>query len=91
MIKTFGANKKTKQTCDVVEVGMIAKDGEVMILTTLVVPTVCDPICCQPVSLIQSTYDYLSGLELADSSEFGDNLAIDILIGADHYWTLVSG
>lgn len=57
-------------------------------ITALVVPVVCDPVCHQPVSLTQGTYDYLSGLDLADSSTSGADLDIDVLV---YYWTLVTG
>ena len=73
------------------EFNITARDGEVFYLSALVVPVVCDPVCCQPVSLTQSTYDYLSELDLADSSISGNKLDIDVLIGSDYYWMLVTG
>ena len=60
-------------------------------ITALVVPVVCDPVCHQPISFTQGTYDYLSGLDLADSSTSGADLDIDVLVGSDYYWTLVTG
>ena len=68
-----------------------AKDGAMIYVTALVVPVVCDPVCHQPVSLTQRTYDYLFGLDLADSSTSGSDLDIDVLLGSDYYWTLVTG
>ena len=59
-------------------------------ITALVVPVVCDPVCHQPVSLTQGTYDYLSRLDLADLSTSGADLDIDVLIGWDYYWMLVT-
>ena len=70
---------------------MIAENGEMLTLTVLVVPVVCSPICCQPISVVQNSYEHLSGLKLADSADSGENLEINILIGADHYWSLVTG
>ena len=91
IIKTFGSKQGSTQTCDVVEFSIKAKDGAMIYVTALVVPIVCDPVCHQPVSLTQRTYDYLSGLDLADSSTSGAELDIDVLIGSDYYWTLVTG
>ena len=91
MINTFGANQRSRQTCDIVEFNITVKDGEVLYLSALVVPVVCDPVCCQPISLTQSTYDYLSELDLADSSLSGNKLDIDVLIRSDYYWMLVTG
>ena len=87
VIKTFGANKKTCY----VELGVIAKNGEMLTLTTLVVPAIYSPICCQPISLVQNSYKHLSSIKLADSADSGENLEINILIGAGHYWSLVTG
>lgn len=87
IIKTFRSKQGNQQTCDVVEFGIKAKDGAMIYITTLV-PVVCDPVCHQPVSEI---YDYLSGLDLADSSTSGADLDIDVLVGSDCYWTLVTG
>ena len=57
----------------------------------LTVPTICEPLSGQPVILASQRYSYLSKLDLADPSECGDCLDVGILIGADHYWTLVTG
>ena len=73
------------------EFSIKAKDGAMIYITALVVPVVCDPVCHQPVSLTQGTYDYLSGLDLADSSTSGADLDIDVLVGSDYYWMLVTG
>ena len=73
------------------EFSIKAKDGAMIYITALVVPVVCDPVCHQPVSLTQGIYDYLSGLDLADSSTSGADLDIDVLVGSDYYWTLVTG
>ena len=91
VINTFGANQRSRQTCDVMEFNITVKDGKVLYLSALVVPFVCDPVCCQPVSLTQSTYDYLSELDLANSSISGNKLDIDVLIGSAYYWILVTG
>ena len=36
-------------------------------------------------------YKHLSDLDLADSKEGSDRMAIDMLIGSDYYWELATG
>ena len=62
------------------------KDGEVLFLSALV-----PVVCCKLISLTKSTYDYLSELDLSDSLISGNKLDIDVLIGSDYYWMLVTG
>ena len=54
-------------------------------------PLICEPLCGQPISCISENYEYISRLELADHSYGEDKLNIDILIGSDQYWNLVTG
>ena len=46
---------------------------------------------CQPVSFSQENFEHLAGLDLADSSDGRSRLKIDILIGSDQYWELITG
>ena len=48
-------------------------------------------INCQPITYTKEKYKHLADLNLADLSRVGDELKIDILIGADHYWQMVTG
>ena len=36
-------------------------------------------------------YEHISGLELADRGDISDELEINVLIGSDHYWRIVTG
>ena len=38
-----------------------------------------------------NAYDHLVGLKLADTSDGGPAVEIDLLIGSDHYWELATG
>ena len=62
-----------------------------MSLTLYVMPTICEPLSRQPLSLCVDKYPHLRGLELADSVKSESNMSIDVLIGSDHYWQLVTG
>ncbi|XP_028417883.1 uncharacterized protein LOC114542562 [Dendronephthya gigantea] len=64
--------------------------GESIEITAIGFPTICAPL---PSKVNVSDYSHLDGLELADfdceNNNDGDN--IDILVGADHYWDIVTG
>ncbi|KAL5500600.1 hypothetical protein EMCRGX_G012191 [Ephydatia muelleri] len=91
LIKTFGTEKHTKHSCPVVTLSMDTKDGRQLQLQFLTVPLICEPLSGQPVVCAAERYPHLSKLELADAVEDGDNLDVDVLIGSDHYWKVVSG
>ena len=52
------------------------------------VPHICDPLSAQPVS---TGYQHLSGLNLADHCSESEVVEIDLLIGSDVYWDIVTG
>ena len=85
-LNTFGSNKYTKQRCDRVQVNLRAADY-VFTINTLSFPTLCSPIAAR---VDMSSYTHLQGLELADTFSSSDK-EIGILIGADHYYDVVSG
>ena len=91
LIKTFGSTRSGKQVCDVVSVGMILKNGGTLELSLLPVPLICEPLSGQPVTYVRENYEHISKLELADHCRGEDTLEIDILIGSDQYWKLVTG
>lgn len=90
-IKTFGAAEAQNTSCDVVELGVVTEENEMLKLTALVVPFICNPLTSQPINYAAQSYDHLIGLKLADSAETSDVLEIDLLIGSDSYWKMVTG
>ena len=62
-----------------------------MSLSLYVVPTICEPLVRQPVVACVKQHPHLLGLELADFSTTKGSLSVDVLIGADLYWELVTG
>ncbi len=90
-IKTFGAAETQNTSCDVVELGVNAEGDEALRMTALVVPFICNPLTSQPINYTKHSYNHLIGLELADSADASDTLEIDMLIGSDSYWDLVTG
>lgn len=63
------------------------------IVTLFSVPTICEPLTSRPLVECRERYPHLSTLEFADDP--GDTapsqLHVDILIGSDHYWDLITG
>lgn len=59
-----------------------------MYIQACVVPVICGLLTQRPTKLIRCSYEHLCGLSLADRASARD-LALNILIGADYYWSLV--
>ena len=91
IIKTFGSERGEKKTCEVIELKVATTDGEFLTLPVVVVPHICDPVHTCSVDTATTTYSHLRGLELADPVVDESDLEIDILIGSDHYWKVVTG
>ena len=66
-------------------------DGSELNLEFLTVPLICEPMTGQSMSLAVTRFLYLKDIELADMDCHGANLEVNILIGSDHYWKVVSG
>uniref|UniRef100_A0A1X7TWL4 DUF1758 domain-containing protein n=1 Tax=Amphimedon queenslandica TaxID=400682 RepID=A0A1X7TWL4_AMPQE len=86
-IMTFGSTKVRNETCDLVRVGVRAKESDFE-LRLLSVPHICSPIASMPVETCRSKYSYLRELDLADTLPDGE---LEILIGSDYYWKVVTG
>jgi len=91
MIKTFGMENQGQQVCEVVKVGINLKNERSLEMSFLVVPLICEPIFNQPIILAYDSYNQFTSLELADYCPEDKNLEVDILIGADQYYQLVTG
>ena len=70
---------------------MKVNQGSELELTMRSVPHICEPLTAQPIKLCASTCDHLLHLELADSCGDNSTLGVDVLIGSDYYWDLVTG
>ena len=90
-IATFGATLEQTKVCPIVHVGIRLKGYPNGALSLHVVPTICEPLSCQPITASAVAYKNLLELDLADSAELDSRLPVDILIGCDHYWDLVTG
>ena len=91
LIKTFGESHAQLRKCDIVQLAIKTPSREGVYVTAYVVPTICSPISNQSINLHQHQYSHLQSLKLADDITHSPDLHIDLLIGADYYWSLISG
>ena len=62
-----------------------------MTMSLFIVPMICEPLIGQPIDVCIKQNPHLAGLELADWADQGSGLEVDILIGSNYYWDLVTG
>ena len=90
-IATFGTTRGGPKVCSIVKVGVLLKGCPSITMSLFVVPTICEPLISQPIDTCIKQNPHLTGLELADWADQGSRLEVDILVGADYYWNLVTG
>ena len=91
VIRTFGSQSETKQVCKLVSLGVVLRDGRSLQLSFLTVPFICEPLTSQSIMYAKENYHHLADLDLADCACEDDRLTVDILVGSDNYWKLVTG
>ena len=92
LVKTFGSEEQKRYTCDIVSIVLDAKNWSALDHLQIVsVPLVCEPLSGQPVVCEIKYFHQLTQLDLADSASCTDDLEVDILIGWDYYWRIVTG
>ena len=94
MIKTFGTTTGELKSHNMVKVCIQGLNSEEIIdVHAYAVNTVCVPLENQAVQFAAENYPHLRDLPMADScanSELSDR-PVNILIGADHYWSFFTG
>ena len=90
-VKTFGSTEENTQSVDVVHLCTTTEHGDDVQLSAFVIPLICDPLQSQSIVHASVTHAHLRGLKLADYSTGEDDMTVDILVGSDQYWQLVSG
>ena len=87
-LNTFGEEQYKRKQCDLVKVNMQGQDGTDIEIYALSSPMICSP----PSTAIDiSGYPHLQELHLSEFSQDTPVDHIDILIGSDHYWDVVTG
>ena len=91
LIKNFGSKEEKPQSCDVVHFSIKLLDGKNMQLSACSVPLICEPLTRHTLALAKNMYDHLSDFLLADYLTGTAPADVDILIGSDQYWQLLTG
>ena len=87
-LNTFGEEQYKRKQCDLVKVNIQGQDGTDIEIYALSSPMICSP----PSTAIDiSGYSHLQELQLSEFSQDKRVDHIDILIGSDHYWDVVTG
>ena len=89
LIKTFGDDSASIKECDVVQLCVRTLDGLNVYVTSYVVPVICSPVSNQQIQDTLKCYPYLQGLQFACGTS--DTVGVDVLIGADYYWSFFTG
>ena len=79
------------QTYGNVQLCVQEMNGLNLYLTANTVPVICAPTQSQCIELSRDNIPHLQGLELADNSFGHSDLEIGLLVGADFYWTFITG
>ena len=87
---TFSSSDQVARAFDMVRLGLVTKNGRRQELTLFVVPFIGQPLTLQPINFC-ATNKHLVSLDLADTSSARASMDVDLLIGPDCSWTLVTG
>lgn len=87
LIKTFGNNEASLKKCNIVEFPLECQDNLAVVINAYEVDLICGPIANQTIEVAQQYYPHLQGLP--DYSRRDWELEVDIMIGADYYWSVV--
>ena len=89
LIKTFGNNEASLKKCDIVQVALECQDNLVVFINAYEVDLICGPTANQTIEVAQQYYPHLRCMPLTDYSRGDEELEVDIMIGADYYWSVV--
>ena len=89
LIKPFGKEDATLKRCDVVQFVVECRDNLNVFINAYEVDVICGPIANQTIDFAQQHYPHLQNLPLADSASGDKGLEVDVMIGADYYWSFV--
>ena len=90
-IAAFRSVREDPKVCAIVKIGMELKGHSHLYPSLLVVPMICEPLVGQSISECIEKNPHLVSLDLADLAESDTALTVDILIGADYCWEIVTG
>ena len=73
-IQTFRSDNTKTQNVEVVKAAISLKEGGTTNVLFSTVPLICKPLSCKPIAYTKQKYHHLAELELADSSQVGEEL-----------------
>ena len=80
------------QDCGLVTVGIQTQSENCREVSLFSVPHICDALGNQPISMCLERCEHLRGLVLAEApTDNSHRKEIDLLIGSDYYWCMVTG
>ena len=94
IIQTFSGINAEPKVVDVVQLKIRSrlKSSDLCVyLEALCVPDICSPLRNQNIEVVTDNYEHLKQLNLADFVENNKDMGIDLLIGLDFYYSIVSG
>ena len=89
-IKTFGSTVERLELVEVVALGVQLNGEPDLSLSAFTLPLICQPVQDQPVEQAVKNNHGLSGLKLADCCSEWETLGVDILVGLNYHWKLVT-
>lgn len=90
---TFGNKKTIRKSVDLVKVFISSNlegNNEIIEVEALSVPFICAPLATNNMSVLRKC-EHLRKLQLADTATGSGCVKIDMLIGMDFYWSIVTG
>ena len=91
-IKTFDNYQTITRELDEVQFMIQNRRNDFsLVMSGLAVPAICKPLARQTIQFAQEKYAHLSGLTRADNCSGNEDSPIDILIGLDQYYNIVTG
>ena len=89
LIKEFGNQQGTLKECDVVQLAVRGDDNLTVYIYAYVVEVICSPLSSQVIQFAQEYYPHLRNLKLADQNTGLEDTEINLLIGADFFWSFM--
>ena len=87
-LNTFEENRFKRQNCGVCKLNLEnSRTGDGAQIQAVNFAVICSPLSLE----VRTNYAHLDGLDLTDFDQEESDDSIDVLVGADHYWDLVTG
>ena len=89
-VKVFGGHESSLKEVDIVQIRVIMRNGSSVYIEAASVSVVCSPLPDQQTKSAKLSYEHLRNLNISDYSDDKEK-GIDILVGGDYYWSIITG